>query len=544
MPVTVQFSGDESQLSAAMNKIIAQQERMERGFHRTSKAAGGIEGYLTGQVKEIGAMAAAYLTVDTLMSSILGKVKEKEEIEAKGAARALGQVEPQRAFLHALGAKTAAEQEAGLKWVRAQAETSKIPINAAYGEAQLGLKLTGGDQAQTQEMMRLAAQIEPGSTEERKAFMEGAINIRKMKGVESDKEAMALIHEVVEAGGIIEPAAMVKQFSIAMASAKGVTAVQAGGLIAALSQASGDRTGRGAGEALGKITTGLEELLPEKDRAIYKEGRQVGRRKGTDLTDFDQRIAHISSLPQAKQEAIISQLGLEGKFAEGFRQVITGAPGVAGETYRKFTAAAPGFTDEFDKSIALTNRPFTQKFGAADRGLTAMKEGLANTPAGRAQAIAGMLNFKDLQETLGMSGQTGVGSILTDLSQQAEWYAKEGKHPEVYGGLLKSRIGKLREIAATPDVPDLGGRFIGARQPKAGEREAATATADYMEKAMPDLLQKITDLLEETKKGNAIAEKAQATLSPAAVQENRNQHGENGRLSFWEAGLGFGASSR
>jgi hypothetical protein len=62
-----------------------------------------------------------------------------------------------------------------------------------------------------------------------------------------------------------------------------------------------------------------------------------------------------------------------------------------------------------------------------------------------------------------------------------------------------------------------------------------------MEKAMPDLLQRITDLLEETKKGNAIAEKAQATPSAAAVQENRNQHGAGRALSFWDAPFGIPA---
>jgi hypothetical protein len=57
-------------------------------------------------------------------------------------------------------------------------------------------------------------------------------------------------------------------------------------------------------------------------------------------------------------------------------------------------------------------------------------------------------------------------------------------------------------------------------------------------------IQELKELQRRATEANESQAEDSRTPTPTAVQENRNQHGENGRLSFWEAGLGFGISSR
>jgi len=554
MPITVQFSGDESQLTAAMNKIIAQQERVERGFHKTGKAAGSIEGYFWGQVKAIVAMGAGLLTVDTLMSSILGKVKEKETLEAKAAGRALAQVNPQRAYLDALGATSPVAQEASIKRLQDQAARTKIPINAAYTEAALGLRLTNRDEDRTLKLMELAAQMEPGSAEDREAMLESGIAIMKFKGVKDEKEAMALADLIGDSMGVVEPKRMVKQLSQAMANIKGATAVEAGGLMVALSQASGDKTGKGLAEAGEKIGTALEELLPAQTRRDPKTGKV---QRGIGVEGYGAQMEWLRNAPPAQRERFFAEAGIEGKFGQGFRDLATGAPGVATDAYRKFAAEAPGAAAGWDQQVALLNRPFTQKLGAADRGLTAMQEDLANAPVGRGAAIAGLFSLAKLKETMGISGQFGVESIFTDLQNKAQWYSQPGQNPEEFTKLVKQRAYSMqgvgwvqRQMALSgqpfPGVPESGQESMRQRvlaRPMSQKELDLGATSEVLLKMIPELTTLFKELLEENKKGNALAEKAQATPSAAAVQENRNQHGPGPAYGFWQT-FSFGTPAR
>ena len=554
MPVTVHFSGDESQLTAVMNKIIAQQERMERGFQKTSHAAAPLEGHLMGQVKAIAAMGAGLLTVNTLMSSIIGKVKEKEALEAKAAGRALAQVNPQRAFLDALGAPNAVAQEASIKRLQDLAARTKIPMGEVYTEAALGLRLTGRDEARTSKLMELAAQMEPGSAEDREAMLESGIAIMKFKGVKDEKEAMALADLIGDSMGVVEPKKMVKQLTQAMARVKGATAVEVGGLVAALSQASGDKTGKGLAEAVEKIGGSMEEQLPAQTRRDPKTGKVI---RGIGVEGFGNQMEWLRNAPPAQRERFFAEAGIEGKFGQGFRDLVTGAPGVATESYQKFMAEAPGAAAGWDKQAALLNRPFSQKIGAADRGLTAMQEGLANTPVGRGAAIAGLFSFPKLKETLGISGQFGVESILTDLQQKAQWYSQPGQNPEEFIKLLKQRAYSMqgvgwvqRQMALSgqpfPGVPESGQESMRQRvlaRPMSQQERDLGATSEVLLKMIPELTTLFKDLLEENKRTNTLLEKAQATPSAAAVQENRNQHGPGPAYGFWQT-FGFGTPAR
>jgi hypothetical protein len=544
MPVTVQFSGNDAQLTAIMNKIVAQQERMEKGFQKTGHAAGGITGHLMGQVKAIGAMAAGYLTLETAIGAVTEAIRHKMEVEkqAKDSAvlygdaliaatanmanvtgKDLEQIEDQIAAIASLGVSG-----------------GKPALAAEFGSA---LAAAQGDWRKAVNVLGPVAAFRPDSSEVRRELAGATIDVGKITGSEDPWENLGFVKA---AGTVVRGREWDK---IAKHIVSGMLGMQAYGgtpqenaaLAAAITQGSADVEMRRSATAGIQLAQQLNKMFPKKDVPIYAEKRpgvwrQTGVQKGTGAKSTLERLDLLARDP-VLLGATLQNLNIETKQEAAVKQIVS-RRGVAWDQYQKgvVDTSRPLATMAADLKTEIAERNQRPNIQVANmqRQIDASVSSLGETVGGLKLKRAGLFGWENLQGQLKPTEPSYFERKLTAFA----WDVSSSSNQEQYTETVRRRIATMRGHDFLGK--DMGRAIPGLTGPTSPE---ASQMADVLEKnlqatlALADKLDRQIELAEEQLQQGK-------SPNPAAVQENRNQHGPGRALSFWEAGLGFGVSSR
>jgi hypothetical protein len=536
--IAVLLTANETALLSALARVEAKNKQLEQGFHKTAKASGAITDHLKAQVATIATMATGYLSVNSAIRLITGTLKEKEELEKKSAAHAIGLAEPQAAFLWQLGAKNQEKQVAALKRIEAIAAATKPTggIATVLRAGTAAMQATGGEDFESaMKATQTALKFAPQAPEAAIALAGLVPDIAKMTGG-GEKENLALILKAKKLAHTKDIESLSSELlpTIMLLGRKGATPEEAVALPTAIQQALPGSNKRAVRGVVNELVAALEKELPEKDVSKWDErGRKQLVTKGTGLKTPIEQLEYLRKNQEAAQK-FMGKAGL-GEPAAGITEELLGMG--TGQAWKFYQRGLKEPMPDVEQQMALVQRPFEQRVGAVGRGVEHFGERLQESTKGKEMALEALAPRAKIKELLAQAGMGFVERELTGFEALAKKEMEGAPPEEIFGEAMRRTEKSLRK-----PVEAIGWGITNRSVEEKFQREAAAREAVDMPKRleMADIMRENTSAIVEEMRlarlateegnrqraeGNAETKKQYAQPNAAAAQGNLRQHG-------------------
>ena len=287
-----------------------------------------------GQISSITSMVTGYLTLEGAIHAVTGALEHKEEVERRAKEVTIGSADAQRTMFRNLGNIARTDQDAFIRSLENlnKQYTPQGGMRALYGEAAAVLPATAGDRDLTAKILEATSRYAPDSSEARQMTGMAIAGLGKATGSKRPMENLGFLINLSSKTAITD----LDKLATGVIGAKefGGSAQEAGAVLAAISQGSGDKSPRSitAGIAFAEQ---LEKFLPREDRYEWTTDSHGHRRKrraarATGLETELERIEYLQEHP-LDREQFLSGLSVPAKQQAAVIQLLSGKDTITGK---------------------------------------------------------------------------------------------------------------------------------------------------------------------------------------------------------------------
>ncbi len=459
--VAVVMTSQDAQLWQGMQKIIAQQTKMEKGFKKVgqgarqagaqSKRAFGSSGMAT-LAKFTGGLA----TVSGAYRLITAEIRQMLEVQERAKETTMTLADAQIKFRRNLGATTDEQR----KWADAQiaaiSAREKVPERDLYLRASTAISAKGALPSEAaMRAVAVSAELVPEDPEAGTAVAGAILDLMKITGDKRARANMGLLQGIAERARVTDLAKIAENVAPTMTAVtmRGDTPQEAGALWAAITGAAADPTGRKSKTGTIGLAEQLAKFLPRETTYKWdKKGKRIEDVVGTGLASTRERIFAIQK-DRNLFEQFMQGASFEKQTAGAIEGLLTGKGAAAG-AYSQFLRTMPTVAQGEQiyagklKQIQAGSIQQTAQFNRALEASTERLQTINQPGARRAIAIKG---FTDILKDTGQgwavtkmrqAGFWGRGGGITELQEEAEEQARRLLAPKPQG-LVGHAIGGI-----------------------------------------------------------------------------------------------------